>query len=766
MTDIKHKKEIEDIKEIEDSKGKEIIGETEDSKGDAMTPNYEFIQTFFHGMTEEPYQSIEEERTYYFRFLDLLCMVAVYQNDEVPLEAVNRIGALLPDVDLIRALEPWKRENFPKQEEIRGIFRLLLKKGRQEKENGYIAHMPISHLLWSGELAPIEMLAFLLAYSVSVNRKYERIYSILQSDEAGNGWPTAGLCHDLGRFFLTDKENDILILFSPDTFLNRVLLAPPRYLRKETALTAPLFLHSQTLSYIMGEYGALGKIARCGCYEDEKVSTYVCHEETEKELTEVYSTMRSANMNGVVALCGEPGCGRRFLLRVLAHKAGQIVLSVDFKRYAALPEELRDEILTGLAVKAVLEDTILYIYGITCREGERELLLQFLSYLQDMVRILFLGCDKPVPDEVTESIRGMVYSIIIPETNARAEQILWQEAAGAYGAYYDSTISLSELTSKYRMNPGRIFRTVQNTTAGSDVTMEGFLIEKDALEEQIRRICAVQFGDSAKKLKSPFGWEDLQVSPESKRLLQMACDRVLYRSRVNEEYGFEKKLPYGRGIAIVFYGPPGTGKTMAAGVIANTLGLDLYRIDLSQISSKYIGETEKNLGAVFDAARNSNAILFFDEADSLFSKRTEVSSSNDKHANAETAYLLQKVEEYPGVSILATNNMQNFDAAFKRRMTYLIPIEMPDEKTRRQLWEEAFPKELPVSRDVDYEILARALELSGSNIKSMALAAAYLAAAEHREVTMNDIADAAELECMKIGKLGAKNDILQAMLQG
>ena len=727
--------------------------------------DYGFIQTFFPGMTEEPYQSIAEESAYYLRFLDLLCMVAVYQNDQVPLEAVNRIGALMPDEELVRALEPWKREVFPKKKEIRELFQCLLKKGRKKKEDAYIAHVPISHILWSGELAQIEMLAFLLAYSVSVNRKYERIYAILQSEKEDSGQATAGLCHDLGRFFMTDRENDIAILFSPDTFLNRVLLTKPRYPRRESMLGYPLMLHPQTLSYVMGRHGSLGEIALCGSYEEEESSTYVCHTETEEELTEVYATMLSANMSGVVALCGEHGSGRRFLLRVLAAKAGQPLLTVNLKRYAALSSEQREVVLSGLVVKAVLEDTILYFYGVSFQESQRELLVSTLSYLQRTVRILFVGCDKPVPDAIVESIPGMTYSLTIPETTAKQEKMLWQEAAEKYGAYFDDTLSLSELTSKYRMNPGRIFRTVQNTAAASDITPKGFRLEKPSLEEQIRRICAVQFGESARKLQSPFGWEDLQVAPESKRLLQMACDRVLYRSRVNEEYGFEKKLPYGRGIAIVFYGPPGTGKTMAAGVLANTLGLDLYRIDLSQISSKYIGETEKNLGAVFDAARNSNAILFFDEADSLFSKRTEVSTSNDKHANAETAYLLQKVEEYPGVSILATNNMQNFDAAFKRRMTYLIPIEMPDEATRRQLWEQAFPKDLPVAPDVDYEVLARALELSGSNIKSAALVAAYIAAAEDRAVTMNDIADAAELECMKIGRLGAKNDILQAMLQ-
>ena len=313
------------------------------------------------------------------------------------------------------------------------------------------------------------------------------------------------------------------------------------------------------------------------------------------------------------------------------------------------------------------------------------------------------------------------------------------------------------------MNPGRIFQAVKNC---SGVTEPGMDIDKAILQEQIRRICAVEFGENAKRLESPFEWDDLIVENDSKLLLKQVCDRVRYKSRVNVDFGFGAKLPYGRGLSVVFYGPPGTGKTMAAQVLANTLGLDIYRIDLSQISSKYIGETEKNLGSLFEAAKNSNAILFFDEADSLFSKRTGVNNSNDRYANAETSYLLQKVEEYSGMSILATNNMQNFDAAFKRRMSFIIPIGIPDEITRKMLWKKSFPKDAPLDKDVDFDILARAVEMSGSSIKSSAIAAAYLAAAEGSCINMEHISIAVDRECLKNGRTGARNDILQAMMEG
>lgn len=198
---------------------------------------------------------------------------------------------------------------------------------------------------------------------------------------------------------------------------------------------------------------------------------------------------------------------------------------------------------------------------------------------------------------------------------------------------------------------------------------------------------------------------------------------------------------------------------MAAGVMSNELGLDVYRVDLSEISSKYIGEAEKNLSALFDTARYSNAILFFDEADALFSKRTEIRNSNDKYANGETAYLLQRIEEYSGISILATNNLNNFDEAFKRRMSFLIPVGMPDESVRLELWQSMFPKEIPLDKNVRFEVFAQKAELTGSEIKSAALAAAFMAVEENSPVTQEMLIDAVSREYFKKGRVGIENEL-------
>ena len=401
-----------------------------------------------------------------------------------------------------------------------------------------------------------------------------------------------------------------------------------------------------------------------------------------------------------------------------------------------------------------------------CMVGETEAygraLRLFISGLSEALPVFCIGTDKPLSDDTTGGIVKSIYRITVPEISAHHQMLLWQEAVKKEGLGFPEGYSLRVLVSKYVMSPGRIFEVMKNVAAVS----EGSVIDEKILEEQIRRSCSVQFGENATRLSSPFTWDDLMVSKESEDILHIVADRVRFRAVVNEDYGFGKKLPYGRGVAIVLYGPPGTGKTMAAQVLAKELGLDIYRIDLSRISSKYIGETEKNLGAVFDAAKNSNAILFFDEADSLFSKRTDVNTSNDKYANAETSYLLQKIEEYSGLSVLATNNMQNFDAAFKRRMTFLIPVEPPDKKTRIRLWESVFPEGVSLDPEVDFRVLAKVENLNGSSIKSAAVSAAYLAAVRGRAVDWDDIIRAVDLEGAKLGTLGLGNVLREAILTG
>jgi len=245
-----------------------------------------------------------------------------------------------------------------------------------------------------------------------------------------------------------------------------------------------------------------------------------------------------------------------------------------------------------------------------------------------------------------------------------------------------------------------------------------------------------KLSELAVKIEPRYGWPDI-VLPENKRVqLKEICSQARYRYRVFGEWGFDRKLSHGKGLSVLFSGPPGTGKTMAAEVIAGDLRVDLYKVDLSGVVSKYIGETEKNLSRIFREAETSNAILFFDEADALFGKHTEVSDAHDRYANIETSYLLQKMEEYEGIVVLATNLRENMDEAFTRRLRFIVEFPFPDEANRLLIWKSHFPPEAPLSEDMDYAWLARKFQIAGGNIKNIVLNAAFYAAEQGAVIGM------------------------------
>jgi SpoVK/Ycf46/Vps4 family AAA+-type ATPase len=241
--------------------------------------------------------------------------------------------------------------------------------------------------------------------------------------------------------------------------------------------------------------------------------------------------------------------------------------------------------------------------------------------------------------------------------------------------------------------------------------------------------------------------------------LEEICEQVIHRHRVLDDWGFSRRLATGSATTALFVGPSGTGKTMAAEVLARELGLDLYKIDLAGVISKYIGETEKNLERIFAAAQHANAILFFDEAEALFGKRSEVSDAHDRYANIEIAYLLQRMEQYEGIAILATNLRQNMDEAFVRRLQFIVEFPFPDEASRARIWSVLFPREAPCAADIDFSTLARRVPLAGGNIKNVVFGAAFLAAADGSPIAMRHLIQAARREYQKMGKLFSAGEL-------
>jgi len=289
---------------------------------------------------------------------------------------------------------------------------------------------------------------------------------------------------------------------------------------------------------------------------------------------------------------------------------------------------------------------------------------------------------------------------------------------------------------------------------GQVVDRAGQRVDGGITGRDLWRACREQTGsyldELARRIVPCYGWDDIVVTDDVRAQLQELASQVAHRGQVYERWGFGARLSRGRGITALFAGPSGTGKTMAAEILAAHLELDLYRIDLSGVVSKYIGETEKNLCRVFDAAQRCGAILFFDEADALFGTRTEAKDSHDRYANIEVNYLLQRMEDYAGLAVLATNRRNALDGAFLRRLRFVIEFAFPGPEDRRRIWEGVFPPEATLS-GVDYSYLSK-LELTGGNIRSIAVNAAFLAAAEGGPIGMTHLARAAGREYTKLSK--------------
>src|SRR5262249_29940830 len=278
-----------------------------------------------------------------------------------------------------------------------------------------------------------------------------------------------------------------------------------------------------------------------------------------------------------------------------------------------------------------------------------------------------------------------------------------------------------ELASQFRLTPGQIHDAAAWVTQRRAMASDEAELTRDELYAACRHQSHHKLTELAVKIVPHYTWDDLVLPGEKVEQLQELCGQVVHCQRVYGDWGFARKLAHGRGISALFAGPSGTGKTMAAEVIAHELQLDLYKIDLSGVVNKYIGETEKNLAKIFHEAEVSNVILFFDEADALFGKRTKVSDAHDRYANIETSYLLQRMEAYEGVVILATNLRENMDEAFTRRIRFIVDFPFPDVASRKLIWQTHFPRETPVSADLDYDWLAQQWQITGGNIKNIVL---------------------------------------------
>ncbi|MEJ7603642.1 MAG: ATP-binding protein [Kofleriaceae bacterium] len=443
----------------------------------------------------------------------------------------------------------------------------------------------------------------------------------------------------------------------------------------------------------------------------------------------------------VVIMQGIEGVGKRSLVSAIAAELGLAMLVTDALE---LPHDLGSlrRVLVALAREARLSDGLVFIDNADALDElpRRQLMAGMLGNLVRAPVLASTGGQIDCAPRARSTVR-----IELPVPAASDRRKLWR-----FHLWDRATELVTDaLADRYPITPGLIARASKTAliiTPGEIQPEHVKIAIGDELAERFRGI--------GKRVDKHEKWEDLVLTGENRDAITDLISRVRNSRQVVDQWGFGEKLAKGLGLSALFSGEPGTGKTMVAALIAQELGLQLYQIDLANLVSKYIGETEKNLARAFDAAEAGHAILLFDEADALFGKRTSnVQSSTDRYANMETNYLLQRVERFSGVAILTTNLITSIDPAFQRRIAVHVRFEMPDEDIRAQLWERMIPATAPRAGTFDFRGLGRTYKFSGGFIRNAVLRAAYLAAAEGSKIGMSHLSRAAELEAWEMGRV-------------
>jgi hypothetical protein len=452
---------------------------------------------------------------------------------------------------------------------------------------------------------------------------------------------------------------------------------------------------------------------------------------------------------------GPSSSGKASALAAAAERRGLATLEVDLEAVAL--SERPVELLHDLVREARLQEALLVLRrGDLLGDGKPELRAAVQAALSDG-GVWCALTSRAAPPEVLRRLPGahLVHQALPPRT----EQLrLWQLALPA-DVERAADLDPAEVVQRYNLTPGDILEAGAQACARAELSGAGRAVSLDDVVTAVRGRLSHRLGEVAELVTTSLGWDDLVLRDELLDRIEEMVSAVRWKAQVMDGWGFARKVTYGRALSALFSGPPGTGKTMVATLVAKELGLELFRVDLSRVVSKWVGETEKNLGRAFEEAERSQAILLFDEADALFARRTDVKSSNDRYANLEVNYLLQRLESFEGIVLLTTNNATSIDDAFRRRLRFRIDFAAPDADEREALWRAMLPDSAPLADDLDLRALAEGFAMAGGYIKNAVVRAAYLAAASpERVISQRTLLRAATLEWEDMGNLTVHAD--------
>lgn len=631
-------------------------------------------------------------------------------------------------------------------------------------------YLPFYHLAHLFQLTLFEMDIILVCLAPELDVKYEKLYAYLQDDVTKKS-PSVNLILDLLCFTREERTNARACFFNQSPLLkyNLIQFIGDDEIKHKPLISRRLKLDDRIVNYLQGFNVMDSKVSSLAQILSPRVrwSGLLLDEDIKERFRGLAGELANKKAGNpkrlVIYLKGAYGAGKKSTAEAFCTELQLPIILINAPDLLNI-ESNHEEIFRRLFREALLQPTAIYFehFDRLITDNPKG------SYYRDLVVraieeysfITFLAGEaewNPPPEWKKHFFMEIAFGIPAYPVRKR----LWQLALNGNAAP-GAGVDIDILASQFRFTGGQILDAVSDAqklaTIKSKNDNNAAVITVEDLSQGCRLQCNRKLSELAQKIAPHYTWHDIVLPTDEIQQLKEICNYVKHRFMVYNDWGFAEKISLGKGLNILFSGSSGTGKTMAAEIIANELKLDFYKIDLSTIVSKYIGETEKNLSKIFKEAETSNCILFFDEADALFGKRSEVKDSHDRYANIEINYLLQKMEEHEGIVILATNFRKNIDEAFTRRMHFSLEFPFPDQEYRMNIWGKIFPAATPKSFDIDYEFLAKQFKISGGVIKNIALNAAFLAAENSGNVDMHHIIHAAKREYQKMGKLCTQSE--------
>ena len=601
--------------------------------------------------------------------------------------------------------------------------------------------LPIDLVRQRFALAPLELDALLHCIAAELHPGYGRVFAYLHNDLTRQR-PSVALLVDVLAANWAERIAVRRALGRHSPLFRCRLLAAAR--TGADHLTAELVLDPAVLDFVLG--GSEPRDGSAPGDSPDLESLLLAPAERDSvgdTLRHLGRMLPDAIEPIIVVVSGAKGAGRRSVAGAICRHLHRRLRSAGKGATAAfllaeLPERLRDARLAGDA-------PAFYVPA-----ADLPLCIDAIADAGCPLAFLLLESDEAprLPAHAATGVIGI--HLGPPDRDLRI--LAWRRALAAQRLDCGEQ-ALASVAAVYPFTVGTIGASVRDAGLRARlVDPQASRLDLDRLAQGCRRQIHHQLDRLAQALPIRHGWDDLVLPADDLRRLREIADAVRNRDHVMERWGFERKMYAGPGVNAIFFGPSGTGKTMAASVVAGDLAMDIYRVDLSRVVSKYIGETERNLDALFDEARRSHALLFFDEAEALFGKRSEVKDAHDRYANIEVAYLLQRMEGFPGVAILATNLRKHMDNAFLRRLQFAVEFPLPGVAERLRIWRQVWPATAALGRDLDLPFIAARLELSGGHIRNVALTSAFLAAADGAPISMVHVVAAIRREFQKLGR--------------